>query len=214
MEPHPLSLNPPVTPAANPAPPEAAAQPPQDAFQALLTTMLLGMLQAGSQASASEGPLGSLGGGLMAPLVLALMEGLTSQQVSSPTPHGLPLQGRLTQGAHPGHTALDLAVPQGTPVQSTMDGRVVFAGWNAQGYGNLVIVENGPYRTYYAHLSQIPVAPGQQVQAGQVVGLSGNTGNSTGPHLHYEVRLNGRPIDPTSFTLGTAAPGAAPPRRG
>jgi murein DD-endopeptidase MepM/ murein hydrolase activator NlpD len=82
-----------------------------------------------------------------------------------------------------------------------MDGKVVYAGWNDDGYGNLVIVENGPYRTYFAHLSKIPVDLGQQVRAGSVIGLSGNTGNSTGPHLHYEVRKNGQHINPASFTL-------------
>ena len=82
-----------------------------------------------------------------------------------------------------------------------LDGRVVYAGWNDQGYGNLVIIENGPYRVYFAHLSKIPVKVGEKVTAGTIIGYSGNTGNSTGPHLHYEVRKNGYAIDPTSFTL-------------
>jgi murein DD-endopeptidase MepM/ murein hydrolase activator NlpD len=110
----------------------------------------------------------------------------------------LPVAGRISQGFHDGHRAVDIAVPVGTPVQSTGAGRVVHAGWNTEGYGNLVIVENGPYRTYYAHLDSIGVAVGQNVAAGEAVGRSGNTGNSTGPHLHYEVRLNGQPIDPTA----------------
>jgi murein DD-endopeptidase MepM/ murein hydrolase activator NlpD len=84
-----------------------------------------------------------------------------------------------------------------------MDGKVVHAGWNNQGYGNLVIVENGAYRTYYAHLSSIPVSVGDTVRAGTTIGLSGNTGNSTGPHLHYEIRKNNVPVDPTSTTLGS-----------
>jgi murein DD-endopeptidase MepM/ murein hydrolase activator NlpD len=111
-------------------------------------------------------------------------------------PRGLPVSGRLTQAFHPGHHGIDIGVPVGTPIRSTMAGRVVQAGWNNQGYGNLVIVEAGPYRTYYAHLDSIPVAPGQTVAAGDVIGLSGNTGNSTGPHLHYEVRVNGTPVPP------------------
>jgi murein DD-endopeptidase MepM/ murein hydrolase activator NlpD len=97
--------------------------------------------------------------------------------------------------------AFDIAVPVGTPIKTTMDGTVIHAGWNDQGYGNLVIVENGPYRTYYAHLSSIPVSVGDQVSAGSIIGLSGNTGHSTGPHLHYEIRKNKVPIDPTSVTL-------------
>ena len=107
-----------------------------------------------------------------------------------------PVQGRLTQEFHAHHRGIDIAVPVGTPVKTTISGRVVYAGWNNQGYGNLVIVENGPWRTYYAHLSEIPVQVGQWVEAGEVIGLSGNTGNSTGPHLHYEVRQQGVPIHP------------------
>jgi murein DD-endopeptidase MepM/ murein hydrolase activator NlpD len=118
------------------------------------------------------------------------------------TPHGRPVGGVLTQGSHAGHIALDFGIPVGTQVHSSMEGKVVYAGWNNEGYGNLVIVENGSYKTYYAHLSQIPVSIGQQVKAGETIGLSGNTGNSTGPHLHYEVRKDGAQINPTSFTLG------------
>lgn len=122
---------------------------------------------------------------------------------SKPEPSGRPVDGgRISQGSRVGHTALDIAVPVGTPVKTTMDGKVVHAGWNDQGYGNLVIVENGEYRTYYAHLSSIPVAVGDTVTAGTVIGLSGNTGNSTGPHLHYEIRRNKVTIDPTAATLG------------
>jgi murein DD-endopeptidase MepM/ murein hydrolase activator NlpD len=111
-------------------------------------------------------------------------------------PHGLPANGPISQGYHDGHHALDIAVPEGTPIKATMDGRVVFSGWSEEGYGNLVILENGPYRAYYAHLSQLPLAVGDSVTAGAVIGYSGNTGHSTGPHLHYEVRLNGAPLPP------------------
>lgn len=111
-------------------------------------------------------------------------------------PRGWPVTGPISQDAHAGHQAVDIAVPVGTPVAATMDGQVTYAGWNAEGYGNLVIVENGPYRTYFAHLDSIPVKAGQAVRAGDVIGLSGNTGNSTGPHLHYEVRLNGQAVAP------------------
>ena len=107
----------------------------------------------------------------------------------------------LTQGYHPGHYGLDFGVPVGTPVKTTMDGKVVYAGWNDQGYGNLVIVENGPWRTYYGHLSSVPVKVGQDVGAGSVIGISGSTGHSTGPHVHYEIRKDLAPIDPTSATL-------------
>jgi murein DD-endopeptidase MepM/ murein hydrolase activator NlpD len=169
-------------------------------------------------------------GDLMAPLMLLLLERLVEQQIeqdpttaSQPTssgtatkdssisgslgsklqPSGLPVTGRLTQQYHSGHNGLDIAIPVGTPIQTTMDGQVVHAGWNNQGYGNLVIVENGEYRTYYAHLSSIPVSMGETVEAGTTIGLSGNTGNSTGPHLHYEIRRNKVAIDPTAATFGT-----------
>ena len=112
------------------------------------------------------------------------------------SPQGSPVNGVLTQTSREGHIALDFGVPVGTSIKSTMDGKVTFAGWNAEGYGNLVIVENGEYQTYYAHLSEIPVTVGQYVSSSEIIGISGNTGNSTGPHLHYEVRKNGVAIDP------------------
>lgn len=127
----------------------------------------------------------------------------TTAQTSKNEPSGRPVGGFLTQGFHTGHSALDFGVVVGTPVSATMDGKVTYAGWNNQGYGNLVIVENGDYKTYYAHLSSIPVSVGDPVTAGSTIGLSGNTGNSTGPHLHYEIRKNNVAIDPTAVTLDT-----------
>lgn len=185
-----------------------------------------------SLSSVSSQPMDTGISQLMAPIMLLLVERLISQQLdqdtstantqqsalstgtdeasltqdqgSKPIPSGRPVAGgRISQGSHSGHTALDIAVPVGTPVKTTMDGTVVHAGWNDQGYGNLVIVENGAYRTYYAHLSSIPVSVGDAVKAGTTVGLSGNTGNSTGPHLHYEIRKNKVQTDPTTATLGT-----------
>jgi len=131
----------------------------------------------------------------------SLLGSSVSGNTSKAEPSGRPVGGVLTQDYHPGHNGLDFGVVVGTPVQATMDGNVIYAGWNDQGYGNLVIVENGEYRTYYAHLSSIPVSVGESVSAGSTIGLSGNTGNSTGPHLHYEIRRNKIPIDPTSVTL-------------
>lgn len=124
----------------------------------------------------------------------------TMSAMSNGRPSTLPVSGRLTQDFRPGHLGVDLAVPTGTPVQSTMAGKVVHAGWNEQGYGYLVIVENGPYRTYYAHLKERPaVQVGDFVAARQVLGLSGSTGNSTGPHVHYEVRVDGKPVSPREY---------------
>lgn len=185
----------------------------QSNFRQLLTFILLSNMMSQGASSTQRDDFGM--GNLMTPLMLGLFEKLLADQVETVelpkrpatakeavnSPRGLPVKGRLTQGSHSGHVALDFGVPVGTPVKATLDGRVVYAGWNDQGYGNLVIIENGPYRVYFAHLSKIPVKVGEKVTAGTIIGYSGNTGNSTGPHLHYEVRKNGYAIDPTSFTL-------------
>lgn len=91
------------------------------------------------------------------------------------------------------HTGIDLAISVGTPVRSFQNGVVVLTGWHG-GYGNAIIVDHGAIRTLYAHLSTINVNVGQEVLSGDTIGLSGNTGRSTGPHLHFEVQVveNGR----------------------
>ena len=93
------------------------------------------------------------------------------------------------------HHGIDIAVPVGTPVRATRKGRVVFAG-ERRGYGFTVIVEhsNGD-RTMYGHNSLVRVSPGELVESGTVVAFSGNTGRSTGPHVHFEQLPSGRPID-------------------
>lgn len=97
------------------------------------------------------------------------------------------------------HGGLDIAVPTGTPVGSAAEGTVTFAGWKG-GYGNLVVIEHPDGRqTRYAHLSSVSVAEGDAVSMGQRIAFSGSTGKSTGPHLHFEVRENGRPVDPTKI---------------
>ncbi|MEA2332241.1 MAG: hypothetical protein QOH58_2379 [Thermoleophilaceae bacterium] len=105
------------------------------------------------------------------------------------------------------HSGLDFPVWTGTPVQAAGVGTVVFAGWNTGGYGNLVVVQHRlGYTTWYAHLSQVTSSVGEQVEGGTRLGLVGSTGHSTGPHLHWEVRLNNVPIDPLPYLLaGTAA---------
>jgi murein DD-endopeptidase MepM/ murein hydrolase activator NlpD len=99
------------------------------------------------------------------------------------------------------HTGVDMACPVGTPVTNVMGGQVTFAGYSNAGYGYLVIVENQGVQSFYGHLSRIDVQVGQTVGAGDVVGASGNTGWSTGPHLHWEVRVNGVPVDPLQAQL-------------
>jgi murein DD-endopeptidase MepM/ murein hydrolase activator NlpD len=97
------------------------------------------------------------------------------------------------------HTGIDIAAPVGTAVHVTADGVVQAAGWDGR-YGKLVEVDHGNgLVTYYAHLSQFLVVPGQEVHGGQVIALSGRTGHVTGPHLHYEVRLAGTPVNPYRY---------------
>ncbi len=97
------------------------------------------------------------------------------------------------------HDGVDLAVEYGNKVKAGADGVVQFAGWQA-GYGLLIIINHEyGYETRYGHNSKLLVYPGQAVKKGQVICISGNTGESTGPHVHYEVRFNGKPIDPVPF---------------
>lgn len=94
------------------------------------------------------------------------------------------------------HHGVDIAAPWGTPVRAAAAGTVVYAGWFG-GYGKLVVVDHGGgIATLYGHLSSIAVSAGQPVAAGDLVGRVGSTGYSTGPHLHFEVRVDGRPVDP------------------
>jgi murein DD-endopeptidase MepM/ murein hydrolase activator NlpD len=94
------------------------------------------------------------------------------------------------------HAGVDLAAPQGSRVTAAIDGKISFANW-AGSYGLLVVVDHADgMQTRYAHLSSIGVSPGQTVRRGEVIGLVGSTGRSTGPHLHYELRQDGRPLDP------------------
>jgi len=96
-----------------------------------------------------------------------------------------------------GHPGIDVAAAEGSPVIASDTGTVTFAGWNIYGYGNLVVVNHGNgYETFYAHMSSINVVPGQIVYQGNRVGAVGNTGNSSGPHLHLEVRLYANRDDP------------------
>ncbi len=94
------------------------------------------------------------------------------------------------------HEGIDLKQKYGTPVRASCDGKVIFAGW-AEGYGKLVILKHFKgYTTYYGHLSKIRVKVGTYVNKGQIIGNVGATGWTTGPHLHFEVRKNGVPVDP------------------
>ena len=97
------------------------------------------------------------------------------------------------------HTGLDMAVSMGTPVYAAASGTVTFAGYKGS-YGYLVIIDHGNgYQTYYAHCSALYVSAGQSVAQGQNISAVGSTGNSTGPHLHFEIRYNGSTLNPQSY---------------
>ncbi|MDW7992164.1 MAG: M23 family metallopeptidase [Anaerolineae bacterium] len=111
-----------------------------------------------------------------------------------------PVLGVITQRYWYGHRAIDIGVPVGTAVYAADSGFVSFAGWTDIGYGYLVVIDhaNG-FATYYAHLSRIYVTVGQKVERGQVIAASGNTGWSTGPHIHFEIRYMGVPQNPRAY---------------
>jgi murein DD-endopeptidase MepM/ murein hydrolase activator NlpD len=97
------------------------------------------------------------------------------------------------------HTGVDISAPTGTPVRATADGIVTSAAWSS-GYGQLVVVDHGGgYETYYAHLSRFTVVEGQEVRRGDQIGAVGSTGRVTAPHLHYEVRIGGAPVNPHTY---------------
>ena len=97
------------------------------------------------------------------------------------------------------HQGMDFTAPIGTDIFATGNGQVVEAGWK-QGYGNAVKINHGfGYETLYAHMHKINVRSGQRVTRGEVIGKVGNTGKSTGPHLHYEVRYQGKPVNPQNY---------------
>ena len=119
-------------------------------------------------------------------------------QAAGGTYWGNPLpNGTWVRGFFSGHTGIDLAAAVGTPIYAANGGPVLFSGTSNWGYGIAVVLGHGPFSTLYGHMSQRNVNCGQVVGTGQVVGLVGSTGNSSGPHLHFEIRYNDVPQDPT-----------------
>jgi|1186.fasta_scaffold25069_2 murein DD-endopeptidase MepM/ murein hydrolase activator NlpD len=121
-----------------------------------------------------------------------------------------PVQGPITSpfgyrtdpvtGGSAFHAGLDIGASCGTPIMAAAGGNVVSAGFNSGGYGNMTLISHGNgLSTVYGHQSAISVSPGQSVSQGQVIGYVGSTGKSTGCHLHFEVRLNGNPVDPRGY---------------
>jgi murein DD-endopeptidase MepM/ murein hydrolase activator NlpD len=112
-----------------------------------------------------------------------------------------PAAGEISQAYWGGHPAIDIAGRTGAPVRAADGGFVTLAGggWNG-GYGNHVIIDHGNgFATLYAHLNTVIVRAGENVSAGQQIGTLGNTGNSTGPHLHFEIRWQGGARNPYNF---------------
>ncbi|MCW5941417.1 MAG: peptidoglycan DD-metalloendopeptidase family protein [Fimbriimonadaceae bacterium] len=125
---------------------------------------------------------------------------------------GKPVSGRMTSGFgnrfHPilkrnrMHTGVDFGAGTGTPIMAAGDGTVIFAAYG-RGYGNYIVIDHGGrISTLYGHCSRLLVGSGQEVRRGQRIGLVGSTGLSTGPHLHFEVRVNGSPVNPLSYLGG------------
>lgn len=109
---------------------------------------------------------------------------------------GFGMRGHPLLGGRRAHRGVDLAAPVGTPIVATSDGIVSVADWNG-GYGLYVALEHGGgMQTRYGHMSRLNVAAGQNVRKGDVIGFVGSTGRSTGPHVHYEVRVNGQAVNP------------------
>jgi murein DD-endopeptidase MepM/ murein hydrolase activator NlpD len=114
-----------------------------------------------------------------------------------------PARGQLTSRfgwrVYGYHNGIDIAAPRGAPISVAKDGRVVFAGWYF-GYGQAVVVDHGNgISTVYGHASKLLVTIGEVVEAGQVIALVGSTGDATGPHLHFEIRVHGRPLNPMKY---------------
>jgi len=142
---------------------------------------------------------------------LRMYEGFLRQH--GVTPSLWPVSGKLESGlggrrnpfggrGFEYHEGQDIDAAYGTPVQVTASGRVIIAG-RQRGYGNVVYVDHGNgLSTRYGHLSEIHVTVGQTVTRGQTIGFVGSTGRSTGPHLHYEVRINNQPVDPRQYLPG------------
>ena len=136
-------------------------------------------------------------------------------------PSAWPVEGRLMDGfarrmdpfSGEGsfHKGVDITAPTGTNVRTTADGVVVQAEMVAGGYGRLVIIDHGGgFQTYYAHLSKILVHAGQEMRRGEVIGLVGTSGRTTAPHLHYEVRVGGAPINPNKYLANSGVFHQAP----
>lgn len=180
----------------------AAAVEAADASAAALVRVTPGLQRRADAASTSDTRFRSLFS------AWRQMDGPDAQAINLPSRRPVD-QMRLTSsfgnrsdpftGRRARHNGIDIPGPTGTPIYATADGQVGRAQ-RLGGYGNYIEIEHGhALQTRYGHLSQILVEPGQRVRRGDLIGLMGSTGRSTGPHLHYEVRIAGAPVNPIPF---------------
>lgn len=157
------------------------------------------LLELQEQLKAQQESLGTPG-------MVSLPGSLVGSTVSVTTPTGWPARGEVSSpyglrwNGSDFHPGIDIANDMGTPIVATADGTVTTAGWNAGGYGNMVDIDHGNgIMTRYGHAMQVVVSAGQHVRRGQIIAYMGSTGFSTGPHVHYEVRVNGQTVNPVSY---------------
>ena len=162
-------------------------------------------LSASEQADASEIDSLQASSQAIAARIQAAQSSHSGGPTATPSSAGLiwPVQGPITSpyGWRWGrmHQGIDIGVPMGTPIHAAAAGTVIYCGWE-EGYGNLTVIDHGGnLATAYGHQSSIAVACGQQVAQGDVIGYVGCTGHCTGPHLHFEVRIDGNPVDPMGY---------------
>jgi len=162
-------------------------------------------LSASEQAEASEIDALQQASADLAARIQSAQAAHSSGPTTTPSAAGLvwPVQGPITSpfGWRWGrmHQGIDIGVPYGTPIHAAAAGTVIYCGWES-GYGNLVAIDHGGnLATAYGHQSSIAVTCGQHVDQGDVIGYVGCTGHCTGPHLHFEVRINGNPVDPMGY---------------
>lgn len=143
---------------------------------------------------------------LQTAIIMKRQQVAIANQTISITPSIWPAKGVVSSpyglrwGGSDFHPGIDIANDMGTPIRATADGIISVAGWNSGGYGNMVDIDHGNgVMTRYGHASYVVVSAGQQVKRGQIIAYMGSTGFSTGPHVHYEVRINGRAVDPSGY---------------
>ena len=143
---------------------------------------------------------------LQTAIMMKRQQNAVATQTVSVTPSIWPARGVISSpfglrwGGSDFHPGMDIANDIGTPIYATADGVVSVAGWNSGGYGNMVDIDHGNgVMTRYGHASYVVVTAGQHVKRGQIIAYMGSTGFSTGPHVHYEVRVNGQPVDPSGY---------------